>query len=71
MAHRLPALQPLVPSRRLGRSFKALSEDADFEYILVDSTIVRAHQHSAGAPKKAINPKTGLKLTRWDGQKAA
>ena len=31
MAHRLPALQPLVPSRRLGGSFKALSEDADFE----------------------------------------
>ncbi len=29
--------------------FKALSDDADFEYI---STIVRAHQHSAGAQKK-------------------
>ena len=27
--------------------FKVLSQDADFEYILVDSTIVRAHQHSA------------------------
>ena len=51
--------------------FKALSDDADFEYILVDSTIVRAHQHSAGAPKKAIDPKLGLKLTRSDGQKAA
>ena len=51
--------------------FKALSDDADFEYILVDSTIVRAHQHSAGAPKKAIDPKIGLQLTRWDGQKAA
>ena len=50
--------------------FKELSEDADFEYILVDSTIVRAHQHSAGAQKKAIDPKIGLKLTRWDGQKA-
>jgi putative transposase len=50
---------------------KALSDDADFEYILVDSTIVRAHQHSAGAPKKAIDPKLGLKLTRSDGQKAA
>ena len=54
--------------------FKALSDDADFEYILVDSTIVRAHQHSAGAPKKAIDPKIGLKLTprtvkHWDGQK--
>jgi len=29
--------------------FKTLSVDADFEYILMDSTIVRAHQHSAGA----------------------
>jgi transposase len=51
--------------------FKVLNQDADFEYILVDSTIERAHQHSAGAPKKAINPKTGLNLTRCDGQKAA
>lgn len=33
---------------------KALNDGADFEYILVDSTIVRAHQHSAGAPKKAM-----------------
>jgi putative transposase len=32
--------------------FKALSDDADFEYIPVDSAIVRSHQHSAGAPKK-------------------
>jgi transposase len=51
--------------------FKVLNQDADFEYILDDSTIMRAHQHSAGAPKKAINPKTGLNLTRCDGQKAA
>ena len=37
--------------------FNALADDPDFEYILVDSTIVRAHQHSAGAKKG------GLKLT--------
>ena len=30
-----------------------LNQDADFEYILVDSTLMRAHQHSAGAPKKS------------------
>jgi transposase len=29
--------------------FQILSADADFEYIMLDSTIVRAHQHSAGA----------------------
>ncbi|HEX4113621.1 MAG TPA: IS5 family transposase [Stellaceae bacterium] len=33
------------------RIFEALSDDADFEYLIVDSTIVRAHQHAAGAKK--------------------
>ena len=31
------------------RVFEALSQDADNEYVMIDSTIVRAHQHSAGA----------------------
>ena len=35
--------------------FKALVEDPDFEYVIIDATIVRAHQHSAGA-------KGGLKI---------
>lgn len=34
------------------RVFAALSADADNEYAMIDSTIVRAHQHSAGAQKK-------------------
>jgi transposase len=34
------------------RLFHVLSEDADNEYAMIDSTIVRAHQHSAGAQKK-------------------
>ncbi len=34
------------------RVFQALSKDADNEYAMIDSTIVRAHQHSAGARKK-------------------
>jgi transposase len=29
-----------------------LATDADNEYAMIDSTIVRAHQHSAGAQKK-------------------
>ena len=29
--------------------FKALSDDPDFEYAIVDGTIVRLHQHGAGA----------------------
>ena len=34
------------------RVFGHLSQDADNEYAMIDSTIVRAHQHSAGARKK-------------------
>ncbi len=34
------------------RVFSALSADADNEYAMIDATIVRAHQHSAGARKK-------------------
>ena len=37
--------------------FKRLAEDADNEYALIDSTIVRAHQHSAGARKKGAKTK--------------
>lgn len=33
------------------RIFEALAVDADNEYAMIDSTIVRAHQHSAGAKK--------------------
>ncbi len=29
--------------------FKSLSDDPDFEYAIVDGTIVRVHQHGAGA----------------------
>ena len=32
--------------------FKALADDPDNEYAMIDATIVRAHQHSAGARKK-------------------
>ena len=37
------------------RIFAALADDPDFEYLILDSTIVRAHQHAAGA-------KGGLKI---------
>ena len=33
-------------------AFKQLADDADNEYAILDSTIVRAHQHSAGAKKR-------------------
>jgi transposase len=35
------------------RIFEHLAADADNEYAMIDSTIVRAHQHSAGAQKKS------------------
>ena len=34
------------------RVFEHLAADADNEYAMIDSTIVRAHKHSAGAQKK-------------------
>jgi transposase len=42
--------------------FKALSGDPDFEYAMIDGTIVRVHQHGAGA-------KGGLKI-RQSGDRA-
>ena len=43
------------------RIFKVLAADADGEYMMIDSTAVRAHQHSAGAQKKKgrIKPLAG------------
>ena len=46
------------------RIFVALSDDPDFEYAIVDSTIVRAHQHAAGA-------KGGRKIRRSAARAAA
>ena len=34
------------------RLFEHLAAEADNEYAMIDSTMVRAHQHRAGAPKK-------------------
>src|SRR3984957_15682011 len=38
------------------RVFQNLATDADNEYAMIDSTIVRAHQHSAGAQKSRRGP---------------
>ena len=34
--------------------FKTLADDPDNEYAMIDATIVRAHQHSAGARKMPV-----------------
>jgi transposase len=36
----------------LARVMEALGDDADLENLLIDSTVIRAHQHAAGAVKK-------------------
>jgi transposase len=46
------------------RIFDALSADADFEYVIVDGTIVRVHQHGTGA-------KGGLTIRPSDVRAAA
>ena len=39
------------------RIFEILARDADKEYVSLDSTSVRAHQHSDGAQKKTARTK--------------
>ena len=46
---------PMGRKRRLGESIQDLSGRS--EYAMIDATIVRAHQHSAGARKKGIRTK--------------
>jgi transposase len=46
------------------RLFNALADDLDFEYVIVDGTIVRVHQHGTGA-------KGGLKIRRSGARAAA
>ena len=46
------------------RLFKILSGDPDFEYALIDGTLIRVHQHGTGA-------KGGLKIRRLGARAAA
>ena len=43
------------------RVFAELAKDADFEEVFLDSTIVRAHQHSSGAAKKKARKRSGAR----------
>jgi len=47
--------------------FKTLGEDSDFDWLSVDATIIRAHQHAAGArlEKGGLMPR-GLAAQRAD-----
>ena len=44
------------------RIFNALVESPDFEYLIIDSTIVRAHQHAAGAKGGAKMRQSGVRV---------
>ena len=43
------------------RVFAELAKDADFEEVFLDSTIVKAHQHAAGAPKKTATKRSAAR----------
>jgi transposase len=50
--------------------FKALADDPDNEYAMIDATIVRAHQHSAGARKKGGSNKPSVALAAGSRRKS-
>jgi transposase len=50
--------------------FNTLAVEADTEWLMLDSTIVRAHQHAAGARKKRgaeDTGKPGIRPQPWGG----
>jgi putative transposase len=51
------------------RIFAAMSDDPDFDYLIVDSTIIRAHQHAAGAKKGGLRIRPPIKP--WAARAAA
>jgi len=51
------------------RVFQVLAEDADNEYAMIDTTIVRAHPHSAGAKGGIPTPKPSVAAKNVDHSK--
>lgn len=43
------------------RVIETVSGDVDLEALLIDSTVVRAHQHAAGAQKKRGRKRSGVR----------
>jgi len=60
----VPTLPALGGERCFERLFEVLSEEPDFEYALIDGTIVSVHQKASGA-------KGGLKIRPSGDQEAA
>lgn len=42
--------------------FAELAQDVDFEETFIDSTIIKAHQHAAGAQKKRANKRLAARV---------
>jgi putative transposase len=58
-------LRRWISSGSLAKLFELLTDNPAFEdvtRVLVDSTIVRAHRHAAGASKKRVRPRSRA----WD-----
>ena len=43
------------------RVIEATKDDVDLEALFIDSTVVRAHQHAAGAQKKKAGKRSGAR----------
>ena len=43
------------------RVIKVVSDDPDLEALFIDSSIVRAHQHAAGAQKHTARKRSGAR----------
>jgi transposase len=56
-----------IARKALGGFLAVLTAEADLEWLMIDSTIVRAHQHAAGARIA----KGGLMLRDWAAPAAA
>jgi transposase len=44
------------------RLMAVLADDPDLEELFIDATIVRAHQHAAGAQKKPVHKPSGARV---------
>ena len=58
---RLETLSSLGQGGDMGTILAALADDPDFESVIIDGTVIRAHQHAAGG-------KGGFKNKRSDGR---
>ncbi|RDI57231.1 hypothetical protein DES45_107148 [Microvirga subterranea] len=61
LEYSLPPLSPAGSDSVLEHIFHALSGDPDFEYALIDGTIIRVHQHGTGAKGGLVLRPSGVR----------